>query len=94
MKATLTNLTPSPFDIQTTVGRMAIAAHGTLEGDFEPGYLDLLESAGTITVDRSGGDLAAQYQELAGKPADRRWADERLQAEIDLLLAAPPAETE
>lgn len=39
-------------------------------------------------------NLAEQYQELAGKAADRRWGDERLQAEIDLLLAAPPAEAE
>lgn len=33
-------------------------------------------------------DLRAQYEALAGKPADKRWADKRVAEEIDKLRKA------
>lgn len=92
------NLVGSPFDIQTLNGPAIIEAFGTLEAEFDPGYLGLLLTCRSIVLDdgkaeqqaaetEAQTDAAARYEELSGKKPDRRWSDERLAAEVAKLEA-------
>lgn len=50
---TIKNLVGSPFDVQTLSGQAIIEAFGTLEAEFEPGYLNLLLTCLNIVLDES-----------------------------------------
>ena len=45
------NRVGSPFDIQTKNGPAVLPAFGTLEADFDYGYLELLLACGTVVLD-------------------------------------------
>lgn len=45
------NQVGSPFDIQTKNGPAVLPAFGTLEADFDYGYLELLLACGTVVLD-------------------------------------------
>ena len=95
------NLVGSPFDVQTLSGPAIIEAFGTLEAEFEPGYLDLLLTCRNIVIDDEAPakpasvaepkadefTAAEQYELLTGKKPDGRWSDERLAEEIAKLEA-------
>lgn len=96
------NLVGSPFDVQTLSGPAIIEAFGTLEAEFEPGYLELLLTCRNIVIDDSKpgkvepvvesvkveeSDAESRYEELAGKKPDGRWSAERLAEEIAKLEA-------
>lgn len=49
--ATIKNKVGSPFDVQTKNGPAVLPAFGTLEAEFEPGYLELLLACGTVVLD-------------------------------------------
>lgn len=44
------NLTNSPFDLNTTTGKVVLPAFGEVEADFEPNYLQMLRQARTVDV--------------------------------------------
>lgn len=44
------NQVGSPFDIQTKNGPAVLPAFGTLEADFDHGYLELLLACGTVVL--------------------------------------------
>lgn len=44
------NLTNSPFDLNTTTGKVLLPAFGEVEADFDPDYLQLLRKARTVEV--------------------------------------------
>lgn len=45
------NQVGSPFDVQTKNGPAVLPAFGTLEAEFDQGYLDLLLACGTVVLD-------------------------------------------
>lgn len=45
------NQVGSPFDVQTKNGPAVLPAFGTLEADFDYGYLELLLACGTVVLD-------------------------------------------
>lgn len=47
----ITNLTNSPYDLQSKNGPMRLPAHGTVTGEFEGAYLDLLEIGGSVKIE-------------------------------------------
>lgn len=88
----LKNLVGSPFDLQTLNGPAVIPAFGTLEAEFDSAYLQLITLGGSIVVvgqedEVDLSDLRAEYLDLAGKDADKRWSDKRLAEEIAKLKA-------
>jgi len=48
--ATIKNKVGSPFDIQTKNGPSVLPAFGTLEAEFDQGYLELLLACGTVVL--------------------------------------------
>lgn len=90
----ITNLTNSPFDLQGVDGPVRLPAFGSVEGEFSGEYLDLLEASMAVRVEDAAAepaepaDARAQYEALAGKPADKRWSDKRVAEEIAKLLKA------
>ena len=58
MKAKLTNQTNSPFDIQTLNGPAVLHAFSTLEGDFDPAFLELLKAGRAVLVEDGGAPAA------------------------------------
>lgn len=94
------NLTNSPFTLVDAEGkRRMIAAHGEIDIDPHPmhvnqyrqvGYFEITESAPTKPEPTPETDprdtLRAEYLDLSGENADKRWSESRLRAEIDALL--------
>lgn len=106
----ITNLTNSPYDLQSVDGPVRLPAFGSVDGEFTGEYLDLLAASMAVRVedaeapapesippDLQGVDAAAEpaepagaraeYEALAGKPADKRWSDKRVAEEIAKLKA-------
>lgn len=91
------NLVGSPFDVQTLSGPKIIAAFGTLEAEFDPGYLDIMLAGRSIVLDSGEPEKAktpvtaesdaARYKRLTGKKPDGRWSAERLAEELAKLEA-------
>lgn len=96
----LKNATNSPYDIQTKQGMKVLPAHGELECELDPAYLDILKLSFAVEVvdckqkvaKKSGAeqpkteeDPAAKYERLTGKKPDGRWSEERVLAEISKL---------
>ena len=94
---TVKNLTNSPIDMPTSGGNVWIPAHSEATGAFAGDYYDLMITVQAIEVVSSQQKttevvsdlekLRADYSDLAGKPADVRWKEKRLQSEIDKMLA-------
>lgn len=88
----ITNLTNSPYDLQGVDGPVRLPAFGSVEGEFAGEYLDLLAASMAVRIDAAAepaepADARAQYEALAGKPADKRWSDKRVAEEIAKLKA-------
>lgn len=92
----ITNLTNSPFDLQGVDGPVRLPAFGSVEGEFYGEYLDLLAASMAVRVEDAAAEpaepaetaeLRAEYEALAGKPADKRWSDKRVAEEIAKLKA-------
>lgn len=91
----ITNLTNSPYDLQGVDGPVRLPAFGSVEGEFSGEYLDLLAASMAVRVDAAAepaepaepADARAEYESLAGKPADKRWSDKRVAEEIAKLKA-------
>lgn len=96
----LKNPTNSPYDIQTKQGMKVLPAHGELECELDPAYLDILKLSFAVEVvdgkqkasknpepeqPNTEEDPAEKYERLTGKKPDGRWSDERLAAEIEKL---------
>lgn len=93
------NMTNSPHKIRLADGTDGrIPARGDGEFDIHPDYVKPLIMSGYLRVtptdsgseDQDGDDLEAlrtEYLELTGKPADKRWKEARVRAEIDKALA-------
>lgn len=47
----ITNRTNSPFDLQTTTGRVFLPAMGEVAGMFDAAYLEILALAGNVKVE-------------------------------------------
>lgn len=93
----ITNNTASPYDLPGVDGPVRLPAFGSVEGEFSGEYLEILAASQVVTieqadsaVDDKGGEdaLRAEYESLAGKPADKRWNEKRLRQEVDKLLEA------
>lgn len=98
------NKVGSPFDIVTLAGPVVLPASGSIEAEFEPGYLEIICAGGYITVEsenqpepgkepepedgKSIEELRVEYLELSGKDADKRWTEKRLAEEVANLLKA------
>lgn len=94
------NLTNSPYSLLTKDGEnVMLAAHGELDIDPHPmhvnqyrqvGYFEITESAPTKSEPTPDADprdaLRAEYLDLSGENADKRWSESRLRTEIDALL--------
>lgn len=87
------NTVGSPFDIQTLNGPAVLPAFGSLEANFDSGYLHVLLMGGYIVEEAEVKDLEpdlserqAEYRELSGKDADKRWSQKRLNEEVEKLL--------
>lgn len=84
----ITNLTNSPFDLHGESGVVRLPAHESVVGNFSGDYLVLLAMSDAVKIEDSFAEdksLADEYEELAGKPADKRWSDARLADEISKL---------
>lgn len=46
----ITNLTNSPFELQSAEGMVRLPAFGSIEGDFAGEYLDVLRASGAVSV--------------------------------------------
>lgn len=75
------NLTNSPFDLNTTTGKVLLPAFGEVEADFAPDYLQMLRKARTVDViphpldhDDNGikGGARASVETPAAKPAAKK----------------------
>jgi len=78
------NLVGSPFDVQTLSGPKIIAAFGTLEAEFDPGYLELLLTCRNIVIDESEEQ----------QPAVDTEAEQELEPEVDQEEEEPQPEPE
>lgn len=86
----ITNKVGSPFDVQTLSGPAILPAFGSLEAEFDSGYLQIICVGGHIFVDDTPvpevepdlSELQAEYRKLSGKDADKRWSEKRLADEI------------
>ena len=47
----ITNNTNSPYEILTLQGKKLLVAHGSLEAEFDPSYLALLDASGAVEVE-------------------------------------------
>lgn len=65
----LTNLTNSPYDLQSKNGPVRLPALGTVTGEFEGAYLDLLEIGGSVKVEES------EPKPKRGRPRKQETAD-------------------
>jgi hypothetical protein len=64
------NLTNSPFDLNTTTGKVLLPAFGEVEAEFAPDYLQMLRKARTVDViDHSLGGAKAPVETAPAKPA-------------------------
>lgn len=88
----ITNKVGSPFDIQTLNGPAVLPAFGSLEANFDSGYLNVLLMGGYIVeeaeVKKPEPDLSALQsasRELSGKDSDKRRSDKRLTEEISKI---------
>ena len=79
----ITNLTNSPYDLQGVDGPVRLPAFDSVEGEFAGEYLDLLAASMAVRVEDAAepADARAQYEAMAGKPADKRWSDKRVAEE-------------
>lgn len=97
----VTNKTPHPHDLQTKTGPKVISAYGTLEGDFDPAYLEIIKMGFDVekvgskaevkdapVVEPDAYDPRVEYEELTGKEADKRWGDARVSDEVEKIKAA------
>lgn len=95
----ITNKVGSPFDVQTLSGPAVLPAFGSLEANFDSGYLNVLLMGGHIIEESEEAvetqveeldlsTLRAEYLDLAGKDADKRWSEKRLAEEVAKLLEA------
>ena len=95
------NLVGSPFDVQTLSGPAIIEAFGTLEAEFEPGYLELLLTCRNIVLDEpeeqqpavdteAEQELEPEVEQEAEEPQPEPEAD----IEVDAADAEPAAEAE
>lgn len=92
----ITNKVGSPFDVQTLSGPAILPAFGSLEAEFDSGYLQIICMGGHIFVDDTPepevetdlSELQAEYRELSGKDADKRWSEKRLADEISKIKKA------
>lgn len=94
------NLTNSPYKLVDKDGKAHILpVGGELDIDPHPmhvnqyrqvGYFEITESSPTKPESTpeadSRDDLRAEYLELSGESADKRWSESRLRTEIDALL--------
>lgn len=92
----ITNKVGSPFDVQTLNGPAVLPAFGSLEANFDSGYLNVLLMGGHIIEEAPEevetqaeeldlSSLRAEYLDLAGKDADKRWSEKRIVTEISQL---------
>lgn len=93
----ITNTVGSPFDVQTLNGPAILPAFGSIEANFDSGYLNVLLMGGHIIEEAAEevepqveeldlSTLRAEYLDLAGKDADKRWSEKRLAEEVAKLL--------
>lgn len=94
------NLTNSPYSLVDADGKShMLPSHGELDIDPHPmhvglyrniGYFEVTESAPTKPAPTPETDprdaLRAEYLDLSGENADKRWSESRLRTEIDALL--------
>ena len=91
------NLTNSPYQLVDAKGKaVMLPARGTV--DIEPhtmhvnqyrqvGYFEITESEGSKKPDTLDA-LRAEYEELSGESADKRWSAKRLAVEIAKMGAS------
>lgn len=93
------NLTNSPYQLVDAKGKaVMLPARGEIDIEPHPmhasyyrqaGYFKITDSekAAPKTQDSDPRDaLRAEYEELSGESADKRWSESRLRTEIDALL--------
>lgn len=51
MQKRITNTTNSPYDIPSNNGMVRVPAFGTVDGEFDAEYIELLTATGSITVE-------------------------------------------
>lgn len=75
MKAKITNLLRSPFDLDGAGGRLLLPALGTVVSDFTDDYLHMLSVCGAVRVEaiHESAENHAQRRKAkkAGKASDR-----------------------
>lgn len=95
------NLLNSPYTLTDKDGKkVMLPARGTVDIEPHPmhvnqyrqvGYFEITESTQSqaepeVEKPDPRDALRAEYEELSGESADKRWSESRLRAEIDALL--------
>lgn len=84
------NLTNSPYELMDEDGKkVVLPARGEING-FKPHpmHTDRYKNLGYFRIEESApvDDLRVKYKELAGKDADKRWSDKRVEEETAKLI--------
>ena len=91
------NLTNSPYSLTDKDGKaVMLPARGTVDIEPHPMHVDQYRQVGYFEITEAEplenpdprDALRAEYEELTGESADKRWGESRLRTEIDALLEA------
>lgn len=75
----ITNLTNSPYDVNSKQGTVRLPAFGVVEGDFDNDYINLLQLCSVVTVEdvgENGVEPEKQETKPKGKRNEKRTAKE------------------
>lgn len=88
MRVTVTNLSNGAVDLP---GGNIVAANGTWTGEMSKQDFDVFSLSSMLAVEEAGEaedplqPFRLEYERLSGKPANKRWGENRLFAEIEAL---------
>ncbi|HSH83590.1 MAG TPA: hypothetical protein VK979_00305 [Guyparkeria sp.] len=91
------NLTNSPYQLVDKDGKtVMLPARGTVDIEPHPMHVNQYRQIGYFEITDSASPkeanprdvLRAEYKELTGESADKRWSESRLRTEIEALLEA------
>lgn len=85
MRVTVTNLSNGAIDLP---GGNIVPANGDWTGEMSKHDFDIFGMSSVLTVEPADDPLQPfrdEYERLSGKPANKRWGEDRLFQEIEAL---------
>jgi hypothetical protein len=85
MRVTVTNLSKGAVDL---MGGNKVPANGTWTGEMDDLHISIFGASTVLTVEPADDPLQPfrdEYERLSGKPANKRWGEDRLFQEIEAL---------